>query len=412
MLWFLNHARFARGVILIGLAGLTMANKECEKKAEPRMLKKNIKVVQVEASTFLDSSQFNFSEQSRERLSAALFSSSYFYERNYYPKVDEYRPEMQIESAATSSLLSGLSAAGSSSRPQSRSANSSKLQKLEVAPVQTLSDWFPNLKTNSTRLGGVNGSGSSRKSELNVPFNSEASCLIERPQHYVFAKALSLEAHSGGSLVFGFDQSVAQLPLQASFSLDRMKFDLGMNIFDSWTQEKVQSQIASVKKKDMSLKVGLDLGLFHIGPQIYRKTGLAEVVDEAVKKVVDQVGEAMKIMSSQQWKSRVVISSDNYVGILGGEELGIKIGDQFKIENENHTWLGEPCGPSSVLVGSIAVTQTPWIVEVDRIGTGLVRAKVLNENDFESIKVGALVRIHKLLPEVNTNAASNYIANP
>ena len=109
--------------------------------------------------------------------------------------------------------------------------------------------------------------------------------------------------------------------------------------------------------------------------------------------------QAQNSLPSQQWKSRVVISSDNYIGILGGDELGIKVGDQFVIENENHSWLGEPCGPESILIASIATTIKPWIVEVDRIGTGLSRAKVLNENENESIRIGAAVKIYKLYVE-------------
>ena len=350
--------------VIVALALFTRANKECEKKADPRLLKKNVKILSMEASTFMDSSAFNFAEQAQERISATVFATPYFYERNFYPKAEDYLDEVKFN--AVQSAAFG--------------------QKMTLQQKIPLKTWFPKLGT-SQKLGAKSG------------FNPEASCLIERPQHYIHGKILSLEAHSGGGLVFGFDQSIAQLPLQASFSLDRMKMDMSMNVFDSWTQEKTQSQIASVLKKDFSLKVGLDLGVIHIGPQIYRKTGLAEVTGQVIKKAVEQTGQALNNLTSQQWKSRVVINSDNYVGILGGDELGIKVGDQFIIENENHSWLGEPCGTDSVLIASIATTVKPWIVEVDRIGTGLSRAKVLNENENESIRIGASVKIHKLYVE-------------
>lgn len=357
----MKNQKMFKFVLLILLSTVVMANKECEKKPEPRILKKNVKILSIEASSFMDSSAFNFAEQAQERISATIFATPYFYERNFYPKAEDYLDEAKFNSVHMSSFG----------------------QKMTTQKRISLKSWFPRL-------------GDSQKMEIKSGFAPDSSCLIERPQHYLHGKVLSLEAHSGGGLVFGFDSSTAQLPLQASFSLDRMKMDMAMNVFDSWTQEKTQSQIASVLKKDFSLKVGLDLGIIHIGPQIYRKTGLAEVTDQVVKKAIEQTGQALNLLTSQQWKSRVVISSDNYVGILGGDELGIKIGDQFVIENENHSWQGEPCGTDSILIASIATTIKPWIVEVDRIGTGLSRAKVLNENENESIRVGAVVKIYKL----------------
>lgn len=351
--------------MMMMVALLTMANKECEKTPETRVLKKNIKILSMEASSFMDSSGFNFAEQAQERVSATVFATPYFYQRNYYPKAEDYVDEQKFNAAQAVSF-------------------GRKMTTQQNIPLKA---WFPKL-------------GSSQKNEIrSAALSPESSCLIERPQHYLNGKILSLEAHSGGSLVFGFNQTIAQLPIQASFNLDRMKMDMVMNVFDSWTQEKTQSQIASVLKKDFSLKIGLDLGLFHIGPQIYRKTGLAEVTELAIKQAIEQTGKALNQMPSQQWKTRVVISSDNYVGILGGDELGIKVGDQFIIENENHTWLGAPCADGSILVGSMPVTIKPWIVEVDRIGTGLSRARVLNENDNESIRIGASVKIHKLFVE-------------
>lgn len=361
-------------VLFFFVAALTMANKECEKKPDPRILKKNVKIVSIDASTFMNSSAFNFAEQAQERMSAAVFATPYFYERQFYPKAEDYLDEQKFNAIQAASLNQKIG---------SQKMGSQKLQNTNAIPLK---QWFPKLS-------------SVKKMEARQGFTPDSNCLIERPQHYLFGKVLSLEAHSGGSLVFGFDQSIAQLPLQASFTLDRMKMDMSLNVFDSWTQEKTQSQIASVLKKDFSLKVGLDFGLFHIGPQIYRKTGLAEVTDQLVKKAIEVTGQALNNLESQEWKSRIVINGDNFVGILGGDELGIEIGDQFEVENENHSWLGEPCGPDSILVGSIATTLKPWIVEVDRIGTGLSRAKVLNENENESIRIGARVKIHKLYQE-------------
>ncbi|MFN3455059.1 MAG: hypothetical protein ACK41T_08885, partial [Pseudobdellovibrio sp.] len=93
------------------------------------------------------------------------------------------------------------------------------------------------------------------------------------------------------------------------------------------------------------------------------------------------------------------LSRDNYIVVVGGAELGLKKGDKLKIENEIHDWMGEPCAEGSVLLGSVAVTQEPWIVEIEDAGNLISKAKVLNPRENEIIEVGALTRVSELLQE-------------
>ena len=155
----MNYQKIFRFALMTSLAALTMASTECEKKPDPRVLKKNIKIIGIEASSFMDNSGFNFAEQAQERVSSAIFATSYFYERNFYPKAEDYQDEQKFNAVQAGSFGNKMTAS----------------QKI------SLRAWFPKL-------------GLAQKSEVkSSAFSPQSNCLIERPQHYIHGKVLSLE---------------------------------------------------------------------------------------------------------------------------------------------------------------------------------------------------------------------------
>lgn len=358
---FMKHKPFyIKSLSVIALSCLTMANTKCDKKPEEaRQLKKNIKVVGMSASSFLDNSGFNFSETAQSQLSGVFFENNYFFERNTYPSFNDQESFPVVTGAGVQKIA--LADANQKAQAQ-------------------LQAWFPNQKTGTVNL------------------TRESSCLISRPQHLLLGKINALEAYSGGQLQFGFNSNMSMLP-SAKFKLDKMRMDLSMHAFDPWTQEKMGSVNSEVFKKDYSAGFGIDLGILHIGLDFYRVTGMAEVTLAGLKQVVQDISTTLKRLPRQEWQTRVLFSRDNYVVIVGGAELGLKKGDRLKIENEVHDWLGEPCGDSSVLQGSVSVTSNPWIVEIEDAGNLMSKAKVLNIDENTSIDVGALVRVDQLYVE-------------
>jgi hypothetical protein len=336
------------GIASMGL--LLMANQKCEQKEiSARQLKKNVRVMGFQASSFLDASGFKFSEVAQSQLGGVIFDSSAFFERTTYPSAT------QMTSGAPG-LFKATYSDGS---------------------ARQLKTWFPQMK-----LG-------------DVELTRESACLISRPQHLLFGKINALEAHSGGKLQFGFNSTSALLP-KAEFKLDRMRMDLSMHAFDPWTQQRMASVNEEAIKSDYAASFGINLGIIHIGPQFYRHTGMAEVTLAGLKKVVASMVKRLAGLDRQEWQTRVMVSRDNYVVIVGGAELGLKKGDQLKVENEIHDWIGEPCGESSALGGSVSVTSDPWIVEIEEAGNLMAKAKVLNPHERDTINVGALVRVEKL----------------
>jgi len=343
---------FIKSVSAVVLGSLLMANQKCQKPPtapEPRTLKKNIKVVGMQASSFMDSSGFNFSEVAQNQLSGVFFESNYFFERNVYPNLSE-----------SPSVTRGIQKTASSDQTNIQIKN-----------------WFPTAKASDIQL------------------TRDSSCLISRPQHFILGKINSLESYSGSSLQFGFNSSV-QIPVSGNFKMDKMRMDLSMHAFDPWTQQNMASVNSEVFKKDYAYGFGIDLGIIHIGPQFYKTTGMAEVILKGLQTAIKDIAKKLLSLQRQEWQSRVMMSRDNYVVILGGAELGLKKGDRLKIENEAHDWMGEPCGDTGILAGSTSITNTPWIVEIEDAGNLMSKAKVLNVDENQSIDVGALVRIDKL----------------
>lgn len=351
---------------LTTLALLTMANQKCEEQpvVKARQLKKNVQILKMEASSFLDNSGFNFSEVAQNQLSGVIFEEESMFERNVYPKVNQADPQF-----------------------------SAGLQKASVEQKQMtqLKTWFPTMKSSDVQL------------------SRDSSCLVSRPQHLLYGKINSLEAYSGMALQFGFNSTAVQIPLTAKFKMDKMRMDLSFHAFDPWSSQQMAAVNSEVIKKDYSAGFGIDLGIIHIGPEFYRVTGMAETVLKGLKQSIKDISEKLKSLQRQEWHTRVLISRDNYVVIVGGAELGLKKGDRLKVENEVHDWMGEPCGEGSVLLGSVSVTNDPWIIEIEDAGNLMAKARVLNPREDESIEVGALTRVSQLVQEqpVQTNSKSS-----
>ena len=352
---YINGKKLLSIATLMSLGLLTMANQKCkEEPVKVRQLKKNVQVLKVEASSFLDNAGFNFSEVAQSQFSGVIFEEESMFERNVYPKVDQ----------STQGISTGLQKAS-----------------VEDKQMVQLKTWFPTMKSSEVEL------------------SRDSSCLVSRPQHLLYGKINSLEAYSGMNLQFGFNSTAVQIPLTAKFKMDKMRMDLSFKAFDPWSSQQMAATNSEVIKKDYSAGFGIDLGIIHIGPEFYRVTGMAETVLKGLKQSLKDISAKLKSLERQEWHTRILISRDNYVVIVGGAELGLKKGDRLKVENEVHDWMGEPCGEGSVLLGSVSVTNEPWIIEIEDAGNLMAKARVLNPREDDSIEVGALTRISQLYVE-------------
>ncbi|AZZ37577.1 hypothetical protein CIK05_12505 [Bdellovibrio sp. qaytius] len=352
----INGKKLLSVAALMSLAVLTMANQQCKQEpVKARSLKKNVQVLKVEASSFLDNAGFNFSEVAQSQFSGVIFEEESMFERNIYPK-----PEQLTQAAAATGMQKAT---------------------VEDKQMVQLKTWFPTMKASDVEL------------------SRDSSCLVSRPQHFLYGKINSLEAYSGAALQFGFNSTAVQIPLTAKFKMDKMRMDLSFHAYDPWSSQQMAATNSAVTKTDYSVGFGIDLGIIHIGPEFYRVTGMAETVLKGLKQSLADISAKLKSLDRQEWHTRVLISRDNYVVIVGGAELGLKKGDRLKVENEVHDWMGAPCGEGSTLLGSVSVTNDPWIIEVEDAGDLMSKARVLNPREDDSIEVGALTRVSTLYVE-------------
>lgn len=349
-------------ISVLTFSTLMMANTKCEKQqVETRELKKNIRLADLSATTYLDNSGFSFSEVARSHFSGVLFERNDFFERNIYPSTE---------------AVSGF-------QDQRYFQNSKLVSTMSSKTVSQLKTWFPNEKSQ------------------NIILNRESSCFITRPQHILMGRINSLEAYSGASLQLGLAINNPVIPT-ADFKMDKMRLSVSFDAIDPWTLQKVSSVNDEAFKNDYKVGFGINLGILHIGPEFYRTTGLAEVIQDGLRKVTKKLAGAILQEPRQEWQTRIIYSGDTYVAILGGSELGLKKGDKLKVFNETHTWNGQACGDSSVVTGSIIVSDVndPWIIEIEDAGDLMSKAKVLNPKENESIEVGGLVRLDSFVKPV------------
>ena len=80
-----HSEKVLKASIVLVLSSFMMGATNCEQPvANSRELKKNIKILDVSASSFLDNSGFSFSEVARSQYSGVIFEKNHFYERNVY----------------------------------------------------------------------------------------------------------------------------------------------------------------------------------------------------------------------------------------------------------------------------------------------------------------------------------------
>lgn len=351
----------ANFLLLAGAGVLLMSadQKGCEQAPQVRELKKIVQVDEIEAAPLLlINESFDYKYVANQKFHAILFDEGHFYNRLKMPGQD-------VISVGTGD------------------AGFFGVQKISVRDfdqktMDELTKLDPQMKTED------------------LVMSSEARCMLSNPQYHISGSINSLEASGGGGVSIGFNSAVGSiLPVKAKFEIDRARMDLSMFLFNGSTDEMIAAVNDEAIKNDFSASIGIDLGLFNIGPSIYSKTGLAEVTEKGLKKVLDRiVGTSQK----DEWYTRVLFNRDTTVTFVGGKELNIQVGDKFNVVNEEHLWEGAPCGQNSSYHGSVP-TERNWEVEVTAVGDGFSRAKVLNAREDDNVEPGARVTVKQLYVE-------------
>jgi hypothetical protein len=371
-----NHAKDL--LIFTSLAILLMGadKKGCEKQAAvvegPRQLKKIVQLDEVRvAPILLVSEEFDFGFQVNEEVPTAIDQAKFY--------VYKRLPLQNLNEVAANGD-SGYFGVEKLSNGKEYLKLTTQAMGLDEVTLKQLNTWYPE---HNQKLPSL---------------SRDTSCLLSKPQYDLTLSVKSLEISNGGKIQFGFTPASSVALTGLSFSMDKSVLNLGIHAWSGITGDLVKSLNHDEPKKDYGGSIGIQLGPVNIGPQFYKKTGLQEVTRKGILNTFNKLTSATE---NDEWYSRVVLNEDQEMVFWGGQELNIKKGDIFTVEearvltNNN----ASVCTDDGVILGETPGSYT-WQVEAVAVGRNLTRAKVLNPNPDLNIETGFKVRLEKRIEDI------------
>ena len=241
-------------------------------------------------------------------------------------------------------------------------------------------------------------------------FSSQAACMMEIPHGLITgaildftlvnSAGLSLRSQQWaqwGGLEFTFQKFELALSLKAQHPLIRGGALAGDRMLIVANQKNAYS-------KDYGMGLKLNFSGLELGPQYYFKTPLRRVMDEGLRRSLEDL--AQRWNEVEPWYAYVIRACDKYIYINGGNraDTGLKVGDILRIQNVTYRWRGEVC--RSPLLGQIDALDGPvGYARVIQVGDTISAAEILDKdpvypyNRNQIIKPGARVYVEKLFQE-------------
>lgn len=285
----------------------------------------------------------------------------------------------------------------------------------------TISDnKYFNVTTADAKMVQKSFAAAGKSTDPGLVFSREAWCLVNLPQAKISTTINSFEAVSGVGLGIGFKPGgIIGIGAEASVNLESAQLALTMRadppLLGSLTTNLWTTNVTADQTKT-KLSFALDLAMLSIGPSYYYNTPLSDVTKKGLAVGLDQLAEKM----TDEWYSRVMVDNDVEMILVGGRDVGLEVGDELKVYNENLGWKGEPC--NSEYGGNTGTGEDSYYatITVTSVGDNLSNAKVvtISPNSVErKALTGAKVRLSRLhedieaaqpatAPKVNTPAST------
>lgn len=235
------------------------------------------------------------------------------------------------------------------------------------------------------------------KDNYNVQYAKTAWCMVNLPQAKISGSVNSFELIGGGGLTVGFTPNGAYPTnglASAGLNVEWAQLDLSLMALRPLTSKVIAAANVTSKQTKTKVNFGLNFGAFTLGPSAYYQTPLAQVTKNALVKAVGDLSTALK---TEEWYTRVMANHDTHLVVVGGSDVGLEVGDQLLIYNEDYYWEGEPCN-SKYLGGGAAAGSAVAKIEVDWVGDEISRGRIIEQNDNNAV-VGAKVKLFKMHAE-------------
>lgn len=219
-----------------------------------------------------------------------------------------------------------------------------------------------------------------------------AWCMVNWPQAKIGGSVNSFEVLGRGGLRIGYRgrESIASPGLGASLTVQRAQLDLSMNATVFPTDDLLATANVNSKQTSTALNFELIFGDWIVNPSLFFETPLARVTEVALTRAVKEL---QSQLVKKDWYTRVIANFDTHLDIVGGENVGLQVGDELVVYNEDYIWEGgEPC------VGRFFGGTTPAIpvakIIIEAVGEVISRGRVIEQTD-ENAEIGAKVKLHK-----------------
>lgn len=347
-----NYGKIA--VLMIG-AVMTMGNQKCQQTVSSRSLKKIVDMGSIRSSpiNFPGGSSFDFQFVANQQIYGVLQESNDF--------AFKYAPPIATAPANATTNANG-------------DTNMFNLSKADNAMM----------KASAVEAG---------KGNYDVQYAQTAWCMVNLPQVKISGSVNSFELLGGGGINLGFTPAGAYPTnglASAGLNLQFAQLDLSMVATRPLTATVVGAANVTSKQTKTSVNFALNFGAFSVGPSAYYQTPLASVSKTALAKAVSSLSGQL---ASDEWYTRVMANHDTHLIVVGGSDVGLEVGDQLLVYNEEYYWEGEPCN-SKYLGGGAAANAAVAKIEIDYVGDEISRGKVIEQNDYNAV-VGAKVKLLK-----------------
>lgn len=349
--------------LVIASGFMLMGNQSCEQKNAPqRSLKKFIELYPIQArSIYLpNGTKFDFESVMQTQVQGVLFNSDYFLSMTPFTSIRDTDSNgdkfFNVQKISSNGKLEAFS-------------------KLDQ-------DLFEKYTGDSP----------------DIQFSKEARCFINMPHYKMSGAVNSFELISKTGLSFGYNKSI-ELNAGIDMDMEFTKAQLSMSMLAAhpMTNKVLSAVNITSNQTTTQFEVGINLGVFSLGPSYYSKTPLSQVSLSALEKSFESIHQQT---INQDWYSRVLVNHDTHISIRGGIDVGLKQGDQLGVYNEMGYWIGEPCGRNSQYIGS-AGNKPVAIIELEAIGDSISIGKVIEQSD-EAAVAGAKVKIHKYIETIQS----------
>ncbi len=351
---FKNRRQVFKVLVLGAGALMTMGNQKCEQKPV-RNLKKIVEVSSLTSSPILlpDGKVFDFEVVAHQQLTSVLMDSKEFAFRYQAPLVAP--------------------------------------PKKDVVVADGDEGFFNFTKADGLAMKAFSKTVSAAAKEADS--SSDAWCMVNLPQARIGGSVNSFEIVGGGGVTIGFNPAGAYSTgglTSLGLNVQWAQLDLSMRALRPLTSKVMAAANITSKQTKTKVNFALNFGTISAGPSAYYETPLAKVTKTALTKAVDSLS---KQLQAEEWSTRVLANQDGHLVVVGGVDVGLEVGDELLVYNEEYFWDGEPCS-SNYLGGGAAAGEAVAKIQIDWVGDEVSRGKVIADN-YENAVIGAKVKLFK-----------------